>query len=303
MQIRRSLSYSKSSSADYAIAPANSKPDNILEKIVWHKEKEVAIAKQSFAPDAAMSYLKYAPTVRNFSQALRLSSHKPALVPALIAEVKKASPSKGVIRSNFDPVAIATAYQNGGATCLSVLTDREFFQGGFENLYLIRNSVNLPLLCKEFIIDPYQIYIARLHGADAILLITAILSDQDLQSFGAIARDLGMSVLIEVHTKSELERVMQLPNLDLVGINNRNLETFTVDITNTKHLLEAAGTASVIIAPNLKSEILWVSESGLYTNQDLELVAEYGANAVLVGESLVKQENIEEATKLLCKIE
>jgi indole-3-glycerol phosphate synthase len=303
MQIRRSLSYSKSSSADYAIAPANSKPDNILEKIVWHKEKEVAIAKQSFAPDAAMSYLKYAPTVRNFSQALRLSSHKPALVPALIAEVKKASPSKGVIRSNFDPVAIATAYQNGGATCLSVLTDREFFQGGFENLYLIRNSVNLPLLCKEFIIDPYQIYIARLHGADAILLITAILTDRDLQEFGAIASDLGMSVLIEVHTKSELERVMQLPNLDLVGINNRNLETFTVDITNTKHLLEAAGTASVGIAPNLKSEILWVSESGLYTNQDLELVAEYGANAVLVGESLVKQENIEEATKLLCKIE
>lgn len=295
MQIRRSLNCSKSSSADYAIAPANSKPDNILEKIVWHKEKEVAIAKQYFAPDAVMSYLKYAPTVRNFSQALRLSSHKPALVPALIAEVKKASPSKGVIRSNFDPVAIAQAYQNGGATCLSVLTDREFFQGGFENLYLIRNSVSLPLLCKEFIIDPYQIYIARLHGADAILLITAILSDQDLQKFGAIARDLGMSVLIEVHTKSELERVMQLPNLDLVGINNRNLETFTVDITNTKHLLEA-------IAPNLKSEILWVSESGLYTNQDLELVAEYGANAVLVGESLVKQEDIEAATKLLLNI-
>jgi indole-3-glycerol phosphate synthase len=295
MQIRRSLSYSKSSSADYAIAPPNTKPDNILEKIVWHKEKEVAIAKQGFAPDAVMSYLKYAPTVRNFSQALRLSSHKPALAPALIAEVKKASPSKGVIRSNFDPVAIAQAYQNGGANCLSVLTDREFFQGGFENLYLIRNSVNLPLLCKEFIIDPYQIYIARLHGADAILLITAILSDRDLQEFGAIARDLGMSVLIEVHTKSELDRVMQLPNLDLVGINNRNLETFTVDITNTKNLLDE-------IAPNLKSEILWVSESGIYTNQDLKLVAGYGANAVLVGESLVKQENIEAATKLLLNI-
>jgi indole-3-glycerol phosphate synthase len=291
MQIRRSLNCSKSSSADYAIATPNSKPDNILEKIVWHKEKEVAIAKQSFAPDAVMSYLKYAPTVRNFSQALRLSGHK----PALIAEVKKASPSKGIIRSDFDPVAIAKAYENGGATCLSVLTDREFFQGGFENLYLIRKSVNLPLLCKEFIIDPYQIYIARLHGADAILLITAILSDRDLQEFGAIARDLGMSVLIEVHTKSELDRVMQLPNLDLVGINNRNLETFSVDITNTKHLIES-------IAPNLKSAILWVSESGLYTNQDLELVTEYGANAVLVGESLVKQENIEAATKLLLSI-
>jgi indole-3-glycerol phosphate synthase len=291
MQIRRCVS----SSSDYAIAPPNSQPQNILEKIVWHKEHEVTLAKQNFAIDAAKSYLKSAPSVRNFSQALRASNSQ----PALIAEVKKASPSKGVLKQDFEPIAIAQAYEQGGASCLSVLTDREFFQGGFENLYLIRNSVDLPLLCKEFIIDQYQIYIARLHGADAILLITAILSDQDLEDFGAIAHDLGMSVLIEVHTQAELERVLKLSHLELIGINNRNLETFTVDITNTKNLLEAAGTASVGIAPNLKSEILWVSESGLYTNQDLQLVKKYGANAVLVGESLIKQENIQAATKLL----
>ncbi len=287
MQIRRCLS----STQDYPIAPANSQPDNILEKIVWHKEKEVALAQQNFALNAAISYLKSAPPVRNFSQALRLNSHQ----PALIAEVKKASPSKGIIRGNFDPVAIAHAYEKGGATCLSVLTDREFFQGGFQNLHLIRNVVSLPLLCKEFIIDPYQIYMARLHGADAILLITAILSDRDLENFSAIARDLEMSVLIEVHKKSELERVLKLPYLDMVGINNRNLETFNVDITNTQNLLNA-------IAPNFKSSILWVSESGLYTNQDLQLVQAYGANAVLVGESLVKQEDIELATKILLSL-
>jgi len=287
MQIRRCLN----STEDYPIAPANSQPDNILEKIVWHKEKEVALSQQSFAFKAAISYLKSAPSVRNFSQALRSNPNQ----PALIAEVKKASPSKGIIRNNFDPVAIAQAYERGGASCLSVLTDREFFQGGFENLYLIRNAVSLPLLCKEFIIDPYQIYMARLHGADAILLITAILSDRDLENFRAIACELGMSVLIEVHTKAELERVLKLPYLDLVGVNNRNLETFTVDITNTQNLLNA-------IASNLKSSILWVSESGLYTNQDLQLVKEYGANAVLVGESLVKQENIEAATKVLLNL-
>jgi indole-3-glycerol phosphate synthase len=295
MQIRRCLSSSKDSLQDYAIAEPNSNPENILEKIVWHKEQEVALGKKCFAIAAAISYLKYAPPVRNFIQSLRSSIHK----PALIAEVKKASPSKGIIKTNFDPVAIALSYQKGGASCLSVLTDREFFQGSFENLYLIRNALDLPLLCKEFIIDPYQIYIARLHGADAILLITAILSDRDLQDFGAIARNLGMSVLIEVHTEAELERVLKLPNfdpkIDLVGINNRDLETFTVDITNTKSLLAA-------VERNLKFSILWVSESGLYNNQDLELVAEYGANAILVGESLVKQENIEAATKLLLSI-
>ncbi|AFY74351.1 Indole-3-glycerol phosphate synthase [Synechococcus sp. PCC 7502] len=295
MQIRR-LNFT--TSADYAIAPSNSSPQNILEKIVWHKEHEVILAKSSFAIDAAISYLKFAPRIRNFRETLKLKHQKNQL--ALIAEVKKASPSKGIIRSDFDPVAIAQAYERGGASCLSVLTDQEFFQGGFNNLHLIRHSVDLPLLCKEFIIDPYQIYIARLHGADAILLITAILSDQDLENFSAIAQNLGMSVLIEVHTHSELERVLELPNVDLVGINNRNLETFTVDITNTKNLLEAI---AIKKKSDQKSNILWVSESGLYTNQDLQLVKAYGANAVLVGESLVKQEDVEAATKLLLKNE
>ncbi len=297
MQIRRHLNFSLNS--DYPLADADSEPQNILEKIVWHKEKEVAVAKQNFAIGVAISYLKSAPPVRNFAQALKSSSQK----PALIAEVKKASPSRGVIRSDFDPVAIAKSYQNAGATCLSVLTDREFFAGSFENLFLIRNSVDLPLLCKEFVIDEYQIYLARLHGADAILLITAILSDRDLQKFSSIARELGMSILVEVHTEHELERVLRLDSLVkietktgvMIGINNRNLETFAVEITNTEKLLAA-------IDQNLKFAIFWVSESGIYTNQDLQLVKKYGANAVLVGESLIKQNDIEAAVKSLLAI-
>ncbi len=289
MQIRRHSGFA--SSCNYTIAADHDLPENILEKIVWHKETEVALAQQSFALDAAMSYVKFAPPIRNFSQAIRTSCHQ----PALIAEVKKASPSRGIIKSNFDPVAIAQAYERGGATCLSVLTDIKFFQGGFVNLSAIRQAVNIPLLCKEFIIEPYQIYIARLHGADAILLIAAILTDQDLMNLSAIARHLCMSVLIEVHTAQELERVMRSPlNLatDLIGINNRNLETFTVDINNTKNLLSS-------LSDQQRSQIVWVSESGLYTNSDLQFVASHGANAVLVGESLIKQANIERSVKLL----
>jgi indole-3-glycerol phosphate synthase len=203
--------------------------------------------------------------------------------PALIAEVKKASPSKGVIREDFNPVAIALKYEQAGASCISVLTDSKFFQGSFDNLSLVRQEVNIPLLCKEFIIYPYQIYMARAKGADAVLLIAAILGDRDLQYFLKIIAGLGMTALIEVHTLEELDRVLALDGANLIGINNRNLEDFSVDLQTTCKLLEAR--REQISQKN----ILVVSESGLYVPEDLTLVKEAGTGAVLIGESLVKQ--------------
>jgi indole-3-glycerol phosphate synthase len=220
-----------------------------------------------------------APPTRDFAAALRQGKTH----PALIAEVKKASPSKGVFRDNFDPVAIAESYQAGGATCLSVLTDVKFFQGSFENLSLVRSAVDLPLLCKDFIIYPYQMYWARIHGADAILLIAAILNDQDLQYFLKIANNLKMAALIEVHNLEELDRVLTLEGVSLVGINNRNLEDFSVDLQTTCQLMTARG--EQLQAKN----ILVVSESGLHHPHDLSVVKTAGVSAVLIGESLVKQ--------------
>jgi indole-3-glycerol phosphate synthase len=284
---RRSLLAGK----DYQLADSNAQPENILEKIIWHKEQEIAKRQESLTCSDVQQKLDQAAPVRDFAAALRESKHQ----PALIAEVKKASPSRGVIRGDFDPVAIAQAYERGGANCLSVLTDQDFFQGSFENLRLIRQAVELPLLCKEFIIDSYQIYLARLYGADAVLLIAAVLSDRDLNSFLATTHQLGMTALVEVHTVAELERVLHVPNVSIIGINNRNLETFSVDLEITKTLL--AGVAS-----DRKQNTIWVGESGLFTPQDLEFVASCGVNAVLVGESLVKQPDIEQAVKILLDI-
>ena len=168
---------------------------------------------------------------------------------------------------------------------MSVLTDKVFFQGSFENLALVRKSVDLPVLCKEFIIYPYQIYLARSYGADAILLIAAILSNQDLQYFIKIAKALSMTALIEVHTAEELERVLALEDVNLIGINNRNLEDFSVDLQTTCQLLSSNRSKLQ------ERDILVVSESGLHTPEDIKLVSDAGASAVLIGESLVKQPN------------
>ncbi len=263
----------------YEIAIPDSKPRHILEEIVWQKEVEVA-QKRDRTPLADLhKKLPFAPPTRDFLAALKSGKTK----PAIIAEVKKASPSKGVIREDFDPVEIAKSYQENGATCISVLTDEKFFQGSFENLSKIRSAVDLPLLCKEFIIYPYQIYLARIHGADAVLLIAAILSDKDLQYFVKIVKTLGMTALIEVHTLEELDRVLTLEGVNLIGINNRNLENFSVSLETTSQLL--AERLPQIQAKN----ILTVSESGLHTPADLAKVASAGAEAVLIGESLVKQ--------------
>ncbi len=273
----------------YQVTMADAAPKHILEEIVWYKETEVELLRQKLPLAELRSQALKLPPTRDFVGALRQGKTK----PALIAEVKKASPSKGVLREDFDPVAIALAYQQGGASCLSVLTDQKFFQGSFANLTQIRAAVDLPLLCKDFILYPYQMYLARVRGADAILLIAAILSDQDLQYFVKIANAMKMAALIEVHTLAELDRVLALDGVTLVGINNRNLENFSVDLQTTCSLLAARG-------QQLQERgIIIVSESGLHTPDDLALVASAGAAGVLIGESLVTQPKPEEAIAAL----
>ncbi len=269
----------------YQSAIPDAAPNNILEEIVWQKETEVEQMREKVPLSELQKQALMVSPTRDFIAALTDAKTN----PALIAEVKKASPSKGIIRADFDPVEIAQQYKRGGAACLSVLTDRKFFQGSFENLALVRAAVDLPLLCKEFVIYPYQMYLARVKGADAVLLIAAILSDQDLQYFIKIAKALKMAALIEVHTLAELDRVLTLDGVSLVGINNRNLEDFSVDLQTTCQLLAARGKQLH------ERNILVVSESGLHTPDHLNIVADAGASAVLIGESLVKQPNIEAA--------
>ncbi len=267
----------------------NTEAQHILEEIVWHKEVEVTKMRDRLPLIKLRQQVATAEPPKDFLAALRNGKTH----PALIAEVKKASPSKGIIRADFNPAAIAKAYEEGGASCLSVLTDSKFFQGSFDNLSLVRQTVDLPLLCKEFIIYPYQIYFARAKGADAVLLIAAILKDQDLKYFVKIAQSLGMTPLIEVHTLEELDRVLAIDSVSLVGINNRNLQDFSVSLSTTKDILEAR---KEILQSR---DILVVSESGLHTRGDLNFVEEAGAGAVLIGESLVKQSDIQTAVKNL----
>lgn len=274
----------------YQVQLPDSQPQNILEKIVWHKEKEVERMRDRLSLlELTRQVAQLTTSPLNFLDALRNSTRQ----PALIAEVKKASPSKGVIRADFDPVTIAQAYEKGGANCLSVLTDQEFFQGSFENLAKVRSTVKIPLLCKEFILYPYQIYLARLNGADAVLLIAAILKDTDLTYFLKIIHSLGMTALIEVHTLEELDRVLAIDGVKLIGVNNRNLENFKVSLETTQNILSQR--KDILASKN----ITIVSESGLYTKQDLEFVYQAGANAVLIGESLIKQDNLELAIQNL----
>jgi len=294
MQIRRinPNKQVKSGEVVYQSKIPNTEPNNILEEIVWHKEVEVDQMRDRLPLSELRQQVADVAPAKDFLAALRQGKTN----PALIAEVKKASPSKGVIRQDFNPVAIAKAYERGGASCLSVLTDQKFFQGSFENLSLIRQSVELPLLCKEFIIYPYQIYYARAKGADAVLLIAAILEDKDLNYFVKITKALGMIPLIEVHTLAELDRVLAINEVEVIGINNRNLEDFSVTLQTTCDILAARKKVLV------ERDILVVSESGLHTPEDLNLVTEAGAKAVLIGESLVKQSDVEQAVANLFSV-
>ncbi|KAL3655411.1 hypothetical protein CASFOL_001197 [Castilleja foliolosa] len=278
-------------------------PRNILEEIVWYKGIEVSQMKEENPLAVLKNLLDSAPPVRDFVGALKAANLRTGF-PGLIAEVKKASPSRGLLREDFDPVQIAKAYEKGGAACLSVLTDKKYFQGGFENLEAIRSSgVECPLLCKEFVIDVWQIYYARVKGADAVLLIAAVLPDFEIEYMIKICKLLGLAALVEiaadgdvgvsrhcrcigVHDEREMDRVLEIEGIELVGINNRDLGTFKVDIGNTRKLLEGDRGEKI-----RQKSITVVGESGLFTPADIAYVQEAGVKAVLVGESIVKQKD------------
>jgi len=254
---------------------------NILDKIVEEKKREIAKlpARLIAAGDLRDAMLEHGER-RDFIAALK----NPSRI-ALIAEVKKASPSAGVICKDFDPVRIAKDYEAAGANCLSVLTDEKFFQGSLDYLRQIRAAVKLPLLRKDFIIDERQILEAIEWGADAILLIVAILTDEQLIKFHTLAVDAGLAVLVEVHDEAELDRALKIGPM-LIGVNNRDLKTFKVDLATTERLAARLST----LGP--RPSTLLVAESGIYTRADVDRLKKCGAGAILVGESLVKHGNI-----------
>lgn len=250
-----------------------STPD-ILQKILHTKQEEIA-ARAAQRPLAQLKEAAaVASPVRGFLPSLR--QRLAAGDPAIIAEIKKASPSKGIIREDFDPVAIAQSYQQGGAACLSVLTDAQYFQGHETYLQAARAACQLPVIRKDFIVDPYQVYEARAIGADCILLIVAALTDAQMMELYALTTDLGMDALIEVHDRDELERTLRL-NAPLIGINNRNLRTFATSLQTTLDLL-----------PDMPPEVLLVTESGIHTQADVSLMRVHGVHAFLVGEAFMR---------------
>jgi indole-3-glycerol phosphate synthase len=273
----------------YPTTSYNHQMQAIIQEIVWQKKLEVAQIQKDMSWASLQRQLTAAPTVRDFFTALQLSIYK----PSLIAEVKKASLYHSVIRPDFDPVTIAQAYKKGGASCVSVVTDQKFFHGGFDHLRAIRYRVGIPLLCKDFIIDPCQIYLARSAGADAILLIAAILTDKQLQNFLRVIHYLGMNAVIQVHNLNDLDRVLALEDVRIVSIDNQSLSDFNININTTQELLAARRSQLQ------KLGILVISESGIETPDDLSFVAEAGVQTVIMGESLLKENDLEVAVRNL----
>ncbi len=274
---------------EYAIPHKESTANNILEEIIWFKDIEINNFKKDIPLEEIIKKIDLLPPTRNFINALRAAN----LEMPIIAEIKKASPSKGLIREKFNPEEIALIYENEGASCISVLTDKKFFQGSFEILSKVRAVTQLPLLCKDFIISAYQIYKARLSGADAVLLIAAILNDADLIYLKKIADKLNMDVLVEVHSKNEMKRVMNLQKFDLIGINNRDLKTFKTDINVTLDLMKN------FITKYPQQNGIFISESGINSNRDLKSLKKHGIKGVLIGEKFMREENIKESFRNL----
>ncbi len=262
---------------------------DILDKILARKREEVVQASRERPLSQLRQMLAQAPTVRGFARAIhqRLDAGQ----CAVIAEIKKASPSKGLIRAEFDPAFLAKDYARGGAACLSVLTDRDFFQGAPEYLQAARAACELPVLRKDFMVDPYQILESRVLGADAILLIVAALSDDSMQALANEALALGMDVLVEIHDASELQRALRIQGDGqrmLLGINNRNLRTFETSLDTTRQLMQQVPAGRPV-----------VSESGIFRPEDIASLQASGVNAFLIGESLMRQPSPGEALRQL----
>lgn len=258
---------------------------DILKRILDTKREELVIARKAVPEPLARGRALAMPKSRDFVGAMRAKIA--AGQAAVIAEIKKASPSKGVLREDFRPAEIAAAYQAGGAACLSVLTDRQYFQGGPEYLQAARNACALPVLRKDFLIDPYQVYEARAMGADAILLIVGALSLVQMKEMEALARELGMAVLVESHDGSELEQALQLKT-PLIGINNRNLRTFELSLDTTLDLLKEIPDTRMV-----------VTESGITGPEDVTRMRAHGVNAFLVGEAFMRAKDPGESLRLL----
>ncbi len=256
----------------------------ILDQIIEQKHREISASRHQTSLEDLERQLVDAPAPRGFLRALKSAS-----APALIAEVKKASPSAGLIRPNFDPVLIAREYQSSGAACLSILTDEKFFQGHLDYLRQVRKSVSIPVMRKEFIIDRYQIAEARLAGADCVLLIAECLDDTLMQDLYDYARQLGMDVLIELYDLPNVSRVLAT-GTELLGINNRDLRTFRTSLEHT-----------FLVKQQIPDSVLLVSESGIATNSDIQRLRAGGIGAVLVGESLMRQPDISMAVRQLMR--
>lgn len=256
------------------------KTDTILDKILAQKVDEVATRQAKTPLKKVQNLARVACVPRHFDHALRAGEHV-----ALIAEVKKASPSKGILIENFDPIIIAKTYADNGASAISVLTDTPFFMGDIAYLNQVRGTVRIPVLRKDFIIDPYQVYETRAEEADALLLIIAALDDAQLRDLHALTIELGMSALVEVHDETELDRALAI-GATIIGVNNRNLHTFDVDLATTERL-----------AKHIPDGVILVAESGIFTPDDVLRMGQAGAHAILVGESLVKSGDMAEQVR------